>query len=83
MNESELLESTVSEYRALLEPARNKVVGRVDKDRLIRELSRAHDWTDPGARAIVSLSTEYGVFMLRNALALAIILDKEDGDLGF
>ena len=35
------------------------------------------------ARAIVSLANDYGAFMLRNALALAVVLDKEDGDLGF
>lgn len=83
MNETKLLESTVSEYSALLTPASSKAVGRMDKDRLVRELARAHDWTDLGAFAIVSLATEYGVFMLRNALALAIVFDKQDGDLGF
>ena len=83
MNETKLLESTVSEYSALLTPARSKAVGQMDKDRLVRELARAHDWTDLDALAIVSLATEYGVFMLRNALALAIVFDKQDGDLGF
>ena len=84
MSETEFLESAVSEYRPLLDPAWDKKdVGRVDTERLISQLTREHDWTDLGARAIVSLATEYGTFMLRNALALAIILDKEDGDLGF
>ena len=83
MGETEFLESAVSEYRPLLEPTWDNDVGRVDTERLVNQLAREHDWTDRGARAIVSLATEYGTFMLRNALALAIILDKEDGDLGF
>ena len=75
MSETRLLASTVSEYRTIFGPARDEFTGRVDVDRLIKALSRAHDWTDEGARAIVSLATGYGAFMLRNALALAIVLD--------
>ena len=47
------------------------------------ELSSRHDWTHQGAQAIISLANDYGTFMLRNALALAIALEQEDGDLGF
>lgn len=83
MSESELLESAVSEYRGLLASAEGTGVEKLDMDRLVRDLSRAHDWTEHGARAIVSLANEYGAFMLRNALAVALALDKEDGDIGF
>jgi len=31
---------------------------------------------------IVTLANKYGAFMLRNALAVALALGKEDGDLG-
>lgn len=42
------------------------------------------DQAGPGRLEIhLGRCTEYGTFMLRNALAVAIILDKEDGDLGF
>lgn len=81
MTEAELLESTVSEYKAVIELRRGEE--HLDMNSLVRSLSIAHDWTDQGAQAIVSLANKYGVFMLRNALALAIALDKEDGDLGF
>jgi hypothetical protein len=83
MTEIELLGSAVHEYRGLL--ASSKVDGTVivDMNRLVPHLSRAHDWTEEGARVIVTLANEYGAFMLRNALALAIALGKEDGDLGF
>jgi len=83
MNETELLESTVSEYKNLFKPAKVKTNGRLDTDRLVSNLSKEHDWTHQGAHAIVCLANEYGAFMLRNALALAIVLEKEDGDLGF
>ena len=83
MNETELLESAVFEYRGLLASASCHGIERLDTDRLVRDLLRSHDWTEHGARAIVSLASQYGAFMLRNALALAVALDKEDGKLGF
>ena len=83
MNEARLLESAVFEYRRLLASASGDGIERLDTDRLVRDLSRSYDWTEHGARAIVSLASRYGAFMLRNALALAVALDKEDGDLDF
>ena len=83
MNETELIESTVSEYRNLFGPAKVTTNGKLDTDRIVSNLSKEHDWTHQGAQAIVCLANEYGAFMLRNALALAIVLGKEDGNLGF
>ena len=83
MSEIELLEAAVYEYRGLLVSAKADGTERLDMDRLVQHLSRAHDWTEHGAREIVSLANEYGAFMLRNALALALALGKEDGELGF
>jgi hypothetical protein len=83
MHESELIESTISEYKSLVYTHSRRPFHRMGKDRLIRSLCRDHSWTDNGARAIVSLANDYGAFMLRNALALSIALDKEDGDLQF
>jgi len=83
MNETKLLESAVSEYRGLLKPASRKHLTRLDTHRLARNLSSEHDWIEQGAHTIVSLANDYGAFMLRNALALAIALNKEDGDLRF
>jgi len=83
VTEIELLGSAVHEYRGLL--ASREVDGTeiVDMNRVVQHLSRAHDWTEEGARVIVTLANEHGAFMLRNALALALALGKEDGDLGF
>jgi hypothetical protein len=83
MSEIELIESAVSEYRDLLASVKGTGVEGPGMDRLVRDLLRAHDWTERGAREIVSLANEYGAFMLRNALAVALALDKEDDDLGF
>ena len=83
MNEIELLESTILEYKKLSDS--EKLIGNreLNSDRLVSILSENHDWTEKGAQAIVCLAEEYGAFMLRNALAIAIVLEKEDGRLGF
>ena len=81
MSEAELLASSVSEYTALV--GRVSTLENTDMDQLVSRLSSEHDWTERGAQAITSLANEYGVFMLRNALALAIALGKEDGELDF
>lgn len=83
MTEIELLGSAVHEYRGLLASSEVDGTEIVDMNRLVQHLSRAHDWTEEGARVIVTLANEYGAFTLRNALALALALGKEDGDLGF
>jgi hypothetical protein len=83
MSETELLESTISEYMCLVSPSVRSRHEGLDRERLVHDLRSAHDWTDGGARVIVSLAHDYGAFLLRNALALAIALDKEDGDRGF
>lgn len=81
MTETDLLESTVFEYKEVVEQV--SIGESVDMNCLVRRLSSAHDWTEQGAQTIAALANEYGTFMLRNALALAIALGKEDGDLEF
>jgi hypothetical protein len=83
MNENQILQSVISEYKSLLVRIAGRTTQPLRSERLIRELCRTHDWTDGGARALVSLANDYGAFILRNALALAIALGKEDGELGF
>ena len=82
MTEIELLDSNVREYRGLLASTEVEVTEKVDVNHLVKHLSRADDWTQEGARVIVTLANDYGAFMLRNALALALALGKEDGELG-
>lgn len=83
IDQTALLKSAISEYESAVNPASMKSAINISPEQLVRALCKDHDWTDRGARAIVSLANEYGAFMLRNALALAVVLDKEDGDLQF
>jgi hypothetical protein len=80
MTEIELLGSTVSEYGKLVAPTKTT---SSSAEILVKRLSTESEWTEEGARVIVSLANNYGAFVLRNALALAVVLDKEDGELGF
>ena len=68
----------VHEYRALFDS--------LDCDKtesLERRLTDGAEWTPQAAEHLVQLATDYGSFMLRNALAIAVALNVEDGGLGF
>lgn len=52
-------------------------------DALLNQLVTNADWTPAGASQLVYLARRHGVFMLRNALALAVALRIEDGEDGF
>ena len=41
-----------------------------------------HEWTRDAALTIMALAVDYGEFILINALAVAVALDIEDGELG-
>lgn len=41
------------------------------------------DWSITGASELLRLADHYGAFLLRNALAIAVVLGKQDGSLGF
>ena len=58
MNETELLESTVSEYKNLFKLAKVKVNEKLDTERIVSKLSKGHDWTLQGANAIVCMANE-------------------------
>jgi hypothetical protein len=51
-------------------------------EHILTALVAAHDWTEEGARAILSLARTYGTAIPRNALALACAMDIEDGEAG-
>jgi len=42
-----------------------------------------HDWTTEASAEVIHLARAKGVFLLRNALALASVLNIEDGDQGY
>ena len=79
------VEFLVEEYRGLLISTDTKKADsnrELDIHEASETLTREAEWSEAGARHLVQLAREYGVFMLRNALALAIALGIEDGDLG-
>lgn len=51
-------------------------------DEIVSCLVRDAEWTEKGARAVLWLARTYGVFVLRNALALANAMEVEDGEAG-
>jgi len=57
--------------------------GEYDESRIVQELSASADWSVSGAIEILRLVDNYGAFILRNALAIAVVLGKEDGSEGF
>ena len=72
------IESLISEYQSTVQH-----FSKHDNEDLDQALAQDHDWSEEGARAIIDLANNYGSFMLKNALALSIVLGKEDGDLGY
>lgn len=83
MKESDYLDFLVSEYKSLLSENPSKTdQNSCHKEHIIKNLTKSADWTPRGASEILSLANNYGAFMLRNALALAVALGKEDGALG-
>lgn len=54
----------------------------IDWDKVVDLLCKDGDWTTQGAEILVQLVRDYGSFILRNALALAIAAKIEDGRLG-
>jgi hypothetical protein len=54
-----------------------------DLEEVRRLMVHGADWSPAAAEHLLSLARSYGSFMLRNALALSLALDVEDGALGF
>lgn len=83
-NESDLLGGTIEEYESLIVDVESGegrdmcVNWDVVEDALVRE----GGWTENGARCVAQLARNYGSFVLRNALALAVAASVEDGALG-
>ncbi len=68
----------VEEYHDLFEGANADA-----SDSLEKILIHEAEWTPEAAEHLLELATAYGSFMLRNALAISLALDIEDGELGF
>jgi hypothetical protein len=76
---NELMTDTLfAEYEAIIDDLGTDATD----EQIVRALVERGDWTRNGARAVVALAREQGVFVLRNALALAAALGIEDGASG-
>ncbi|HIJ67703.1 MAG TPA: hypothetical protein HPP87_07840 [Planctomycetes bacterium] len=80
-----LLKNSVKEYEILVgEISSNEGAEKnVDWFSVEAKLQSEADWTINGARCLVQLVQDYGSFILRNALALALAANVEDGELNF
>jgi hypothetical protein len=70
-----------SEYQTYIALATNKK-HEIDWDKLICLLCKEGEWTTEGAEILVYLVKQYGSFILKNAFALALAANIEDGELG-
>ena len=75
--------SLVDEYQSLTTESLTRNHEDVNRELLEAHLCNHSDWTPEAAVTLVGLARDYGSFMLRNALALSIALDVEDGELEF
>jgi len=85
MSAGDELQLTIDEYRSTL----NEVVQSHNRNEDLRwelvksKLCGTSGWTTEGAEEITRLVREYGGFILRNAFAIANVLNIEDGELGY
>ena len=65
-----------SEYAAILSDVGSPAVDAEIVSRMVEKAG----WTEQGSRVVVMLARKHGVFVLRNALALAEAIGTEDGE---
>jgi hypothetical protein len=78
---SETLNLTIQEYADVFPLP--KAGQPIDWARVEAKLHNKMEWTQEGAAHITALARDSGAFVLRNALALALSLGIEDGELGY
>ena len=85
MGAGDKLEKTISEYQyAFAEIKQHQEINDdLPWEHVEHQLSCSNGWTREGAEVVTRLAREYGGFMLRNALAVAKVMDVEDGELGY
>ncbi|HKQ46739.1 MAG TPA: hypothetical protein VJZ71_01570 [Phycisphaerae bacterium] len=75
---AEHLDHLIDEYRTLAGELKDRGYALA----LQRKLVKDAEWTERGSEAVVFLARYYGSFVLSNALALAEVLEIEDGECG-
>ena len=69
----------IEEYQNSLEGVDTANVNWV---KIEKTLVNEHGWTEEGARHLIHLVRDYGRFILSHAIALSIVLNQEDGEIG-
>lgn len=82
MKTDENVTALVDEYRSFFEQAAQSHPNTLPQE-LEKLLVRDSEWTPIAAEHLLRLANDYGAFMLRNALALSLVLEIENGELGF
>jgi hypothetical protein len=77
------IESKLLEYEYVVGFCKAGSGDEINFERLEAYLIEHCEWTDEAAIELTRLVKRYGSFILKNAFALAIACDVEDGDLGF
>lgn len=73
-----MTETLLAEYRTII----GDLGMHATDEQIGRALVERGDWTEDGSHAVVMLARKYGVFVLRNALALSDAMGIEDGESG-
>ena len=81
----EEINGLTEEYRALFEQPDRKMSSpsKFSFEEMVELLVNKEEWSPRAAEHLCNLASGYGSFMLRNALALSLALQIEDGELGF
>lgn len=85
MNSNNDINVLIEEYRALLKQSLNNTA-EPSKNRIEdfkKQLVSEGEWSHRASEHLLNLAINYGSFMLRNALALSLALQIEDGEFGF
>jgi hypothetical protein len=85
MNTCDDINGLAEEYRFLLKKPVSKMSGppKLSVIKIKELLVSKGEWSSEASEHLLDLATVYGSFMLRNALALSLALQIEDGELGF
>lgn len=78
---TENLLQLINEYKYYVKIAKSDS-NIVNQRVLIQYLEDSGEWTTEASEELVALARRYGVFFLRNALAIAEAMEIEDGELG-